>query len=36
MEEKGDIKTWAKSMIPTLEGNLHTAERLAPQEKTGK
>jgi putative membrane protein len=30
-----DIKAWAKNMIPTLEGHLQTAERLAAQEKTG-
>jgi putative membrane protein len=30
--EKGDnpdVKAWAKSMIPTLEGHLKTAENLA-------
>jgi putative membrane protein len=30
------IKEWAKNMIPTLEGHLQTAERLAAQESTGK
>lgn len=32
--ENADIQVWAKNMIPTLEGQLQTAERLAAQEKT--
>ncbi len=34
--ENADIQAWAKNMIPTMEGHLQTAERLASQQKTGK
>ena len=34
--ENADVKAWAKTMIPTLEGHLQTAEGLAKQEKSGK
>lgn len=30
-----DVKAWAKSMIPTLEGHLKTAEDLEKQRSTG-
>jgi putative membrane protein len=34
--ENADVKAWAQTMIPTLQGHLQTAESLAKQEKTGK
>jgi putative membrane protein len=34
--ENGDIKDWAINMIPTLEGHLQTAERLAGARKDGQ
>lgn len=34
--EDADVKAWAKTMIPTLEGHLQAAENLAKQEKTKK
>ena len=34
--ENADVKAWAKSMIPTLEGHLQTAENLVKQEKPAK
>lgn len=34
--ENADVKAWAKSMIPTLEAHLQTAEGLEKHEKTSK
>ena len=34
--ENPEVKAWAKSMIPTLEGHLKTAEDLARHSKTTK
>ena len=34
--ENADVKAWAKTMIPILEGHLQTAESLAKHEKTNK
>lgn len=34
--ENADVKAWAKSMIPTLEAHLKTAEDLARQRHAGK
>jgi putative membrane protein len=34
--ENPDVKAWAKTMIPRLEGHLQRAENLAKQTKTGK
>lgn len=34
--ENPDVKAWAKKMIPTLEGHLETAEKLAMVEKKAK
>ncbi len=34
--ENADVRDWAKNMIPTLEGHLQTAERLAAEVKIGK
>jgi len=34
--ENPDVKAWAKKMIPTLEGHLETAEKLAMVEKKAR
>ncbi len=34
--ENPDVKAWAKTVIPTLEGHLRTAETLAKQVQSGK